>query len=127
MAGESNNAGCPALEKLNFNSRNVTFVTGSSSLTPQAIAELNKLIEILGRFPKADVGIEGHTDNVGNAAANQALSARRAEAVKAYLVGKGIAADRLTATGYGQERPVADNSTINGRAENRRVDFTFKN
>ena len=76
---------------------------------------------------KADVGIEGHTDNVGNAAANQALSARRAEAVKAYLVGKGIAADRLTATGYGQERPVADNSTINGRAENRRVDFTFKN
>jgi type IX secretion system PorP/SprF family membrane protein len=127
VAGESNNAGCPALEKLNFNSRNVTFVTGSSSLTPQAITELNKLIEILGRFPQADVSIEGHTDNVGNAAANQALSARRAEAVKAYLVSKGIGADRLTATGYGQERPVADNSTINGRAENRRVDFTFKN
>ena len=69
------------------------------------------------------IEIEGHTDNTGKAAFNQKLSQLRAEAVKTYMIKKGIDAARLSVVGYGQEKPVADNSTSKGRAENRRVEF----
>jgi outer membrane protein OmpA-like peptidoglycan-associated protein len=69
--------------------------------------------------------VEGHTDNVGNAAYNKDLSARRAASVVRYLVGKGIAPSRLVAAGYGFEQPIASNKTALGRAKNRRVAFTI--
>ena len=67
--------------------------------------------------------IQGHTDNIGSAAYNKDLSQRRAESVRTYLIGKGVAEGRLTAHGYGLEQPVADNKTEKGRAKNRRVEF----
>jgi len=69
------------------------------------------------------VRIEGHTDNVGGAAANQTLSEKRAQSVRDWLVAHGIAADRLTAQGYGAAKPVADNGTDEGRTKNRRVEL----
>jgi outer membrane protein OmpA-like peptidoglycan-associated protein len=67
--------------------------------------------------------VEGHTDNVGAAAANQSLSERRAQSVKAWLVSHGIAEDRLSIKGFGDTRPVADNSTDEGKTKNRRVEL----
>jgi outer membrane protein OmpA-like peptidoglycan-associated protein len=71
------------------------------------------------------IRVEGHTDNVGAAAYNKDLSARRAASVVRYLTGKGVAAERLAAAGYGFERPIATNETALGRAKNRRVEFTI--
>jgi outer membrane protein OmpA-like peptidoglycan-associated protein len=87
------------------------------------MAELDKGAAILAKYPSINISIEGHTDNTGSAAGNQKLSEQRAAAVKAYLVKKGISADRMTTTGYGQTQPIADNKTAKGRAANRRVDF----
>jgi OOP family OmpA-OmpF porin len=70
--------------------------------------------------------VAGFTDNVGAPDVNLQLSQRRADSVRAFLVGKGIAADRLTAKGNGEEDPVADNSTVEGRAENRRVSVSVQ-
>ncbi|MFT2536497.1 OmpA family protein, partial [Escherichia coli] len=75
----------------------------------------------LASQPKLTVQIDGHTDSVGSAAYNLALSKKRAESVRAYLVSKGIDASRLAAEGYGKTKPIASNDTEAGRAENRRV------
>ena len=77
--------------------------------------------EILEKNPTMKVEIQGHTDNVGSEAFNQRLSENRANAVKEYLISKGISADRLKAVGYGQSNPIAPNDTEEGRAMNRRV------
>ena len=87
------------------------------------MADLDTGALILEAHPAINISIEGHTDNSGTVAGNQKLSERRAAAVKAYLVSKGINADRMTTAGYGQTRPVADNKTAAGRAANRRVEF----
>ena len=73
------------------------------------------------------VELGGHTDSSGDDKVNQALSQRRADSVKKYLAGKGIAADRLTAVGYGEAQPIADNKTKAGRQENRRVELKVVN
>jgi outer membrane protein OmpA-like peptidoglycan-associated protein len=73
--------------------------------------------------PSLDVRIEGHTDSQGSAAANQRLSQKRAEAVRRYLVDQAIAPTRMEAIGYGEDRPLEDNRTAEGRATNRRVEF----
>ena len=101
----------------------VTFETGSSTLTAASSQQLDELAAVLTAFPTAAVSIEGHTDNTGDAAANKTLSTQRAEAVKSALVGKGIAADRVAATGFGQDKPIASNDTEVGRAKNRRVEI----
>ena len=72
------------------------------------------------------VEIAGHTDNAGAAAQNKALSQKRAEAVKTYLVGKGVEADRLKPVGYGQEKPIGDNAKPEGKQQNRRVEFNIQ-
>ena len=112
------------LEQYNFNYKNVQFATGSSTLTAGAKAELDKLVTILNEHPQLKISINGYTDNTGKPESNMVLSQKRADAVKTYLTGKGISADRLTATGYGINNPVADNKTPQGRAQNRRVEFT---
>lgn len=127
VPGPVANFGCPRLEELNFNAKNVTFGTGNAKLTKLATSELDELVVIMNKYSKININIDGYTDNTGKPAINQTLSQKRADAVKAYLVGKGIEADRLIATGYGQDKPVADNKTAAGRAENRRVEFSVKN
>lgn len=121
IAGVAENGGCP---KIDFNAAAIQFLTGSATLTSGAKTELNKAVKILNEtYPDIKVSIEGHTDNTGNAAKNQILSEKRAAAVKAYLVGKKVAGERLTTAGYGADKPVADNATKEGKAKNRRVEF----
>ena len=73
--------------------------------------------------PLVKAEVQGHTDNVGDAAKNKALSQKRADAVAKYLVSKGVDASRLTSVGYGSEMPIADNKTAAGKSKNRRVEF----
>jgi OOP family OmpA-OmpF porin len=88
--------------------------------------EIGKVAELLKQLDKSTASIEGHTDSVASAAYNKKLSQRRADGVRNYLVQKfGIDAGRLTATGYGEEQPVADNKTADGKAQNRRVMVIF--
>ena len=84
--------------------------------------DVDDLVAVMKQYPDLNVTIEGHTDSVGSDAYNKKLSQRRADAVKAYMVKKGIDANRLTAVGYGEEKPIADNATKAGKAQNRRVE-----
>jgi OmpA-OmpF porin, OOP family len=97
------------------------FDTASMKLRPGSEMKLREFVTALGTKRAAPVMVNGYTDNVGNAASNMRLSQQRADAVKADMVRMGIAADRLTARGFGEEDPIADNATAEGRATNRRV------
>jgi OOP family OmpA-OmpF porin len=99
----------------------ITFATGQAAITPASDQVLNDLLAVLTANADWRLRIEGHTDNVGDKAANLKLSNARAAAVAAWLTGKGIAAGRLTTAGLGDTQPVADNATDDGRARNRRV------
>lgn len=99
-----------------------TFESGKATLTPEAYPVLDELVEYLKRKEDERVEIGGHTDNVGTAAKNLVLSQDRANTVRAYLLMKGIAPDRVTAKGYGLTMPIDDNSTAEGRAVNRRTE-----
>lgn len=100
-----------------------TFEVGSSVLSAAARPLLDSAVEILVANPSTSLVVEGHTDGDGDPASNKVLSQERADAIVAYLVAGGVPAGRLTAVGYGEERPVADNSTPEGRALNRRIAF----
>lgn len=102
---------------------NVFFDVDKYELKPESKLELDKLVHLLKKFPFMKIEIGGHTDNTGDKTHNKNLSQNRAASVKAYLVSKGIEAFRLTATGYGDSKPVADNRTAEGRAQNRRTVF----
>jgi OmpA-OmpF porin, OOP family len=121
--GLPENFGCPRLEDYKFDARKVQFVTGSAQLTKAAMTELDKGAQILKAHAAINISIEGHTDNTGTPPGNQKLSEKRAAAVKNYLVKKGVDANRMSTSGYGQTKPVADNTTSAGRAANRRVEF----
>lgn len=103
----------------------VLFDTGKSQLLADGTRNMAQLAEFFRRNPERSASIEGHTDSVGNSDSNQALSDRRAAAVKAALVRMGVPADRLTARGLGEDAPVADNDTPTGRQMNRRVEIVF--
>jgi OmpA-OmpF porin, OOP family len=103
----------------------IEFETGSDKLTAKGTSVLDEIIPTL-KTSTDNLQIEGHTDNAGNAAKNLDLSKRRAEAVKRYLTEKGLEAQRFTAVGFGQEKPIADNSTAEGKQRNRRIEFQVK-
>jgi outer membrane protein OmpA-like peptidoglycan-associated protein len=105
----------------------VNFATGKAELTPESQAILDGVAESLVAHEEVKVQVGGHTDNTGSAAVNKRLSAARAEAVKQYLISKGVAADRLTSAGFGPAKPIASNKTAEGRAQNRRVELTRTN
>lgn len=98
------------------------FASGRHQLRPEALENLQKVIDLINANPGASVLIEGHTDSQGSANLNQALSQRRAEAVREALIQKGVDGGRLRALGLGKDRPVADNGSAEGRARNRRVE-----
>lgn len=106
--------------------RAVTFATGSDVLQPSSFAELDALAEYLRAHPGKKVRIEGHTDDVGNAAANQELSERRARSVGAYLVQSGIDPARLSFKGFGESDPLAPNDSPENRRKNRRVECVLE-
>ncbi len=103
--------------------KNVFFDTGKSTLRSESNGELDRLVKLMNDGPSIKIELSGHTDNTGSASLNNQLSQARAEAVVNYLKGKGIAASRITAVGYGSSKPVDTNSTAAGRQENRRTEF----
>lgn len=102
---------------------NIFFASGQHTLEPASFSELEKLTSLLKQNPGIKAEISGHTDNVGTDTWNQQLSQKRAETVVEYLLSKGIDANRLIARGYGSSNPVANNTTEEGRAKNRRTEF----
>lgn len=115
--------GCPILQQEHVSINiDIQFETNQAEVRPQFHQHLKEVADFLKTYTNTSVVIEGHTDNTGDAAYNKDLSQRRADSVRDYLIRNfGIDADRLTAEGYGEERPVASNDTPQGRAQNRRV------
>uniref|UniRef100_UPI0004A7031B OmpA family protein n=1 Tax=Nevskia soli TaxID=418856 RepID=UPI0004A7031B len=105
----------------------VTFEFNKTRLRPDSQTILNWVVGIMQKYPDMQVELAGYTDSIGGTAYNLKLSQRRAEAVKAYLVEKGVDAGRIQAKGYGKENPVATNSTDEGREYNRRVELHILN
>jgi len=101
----------------------IHFDTGKAAILPDSEMILEQISKVMQDNPDMKLAVEGHTDNQGSAAANQTLSEKRAQAVVAWLVQQGVAANRLAARGLGQTKPVEDNSTEDGRAKNRRVEL----
>ena len=104
----------------------ITFDVGKAVIKPESMGEINRIVGLMNENPGLKFEVQGHTDNTGSAATNQTLSEQRAQAIVAKLVEMGISADRLSAVGKGQTSPLADNSTDEGRAKNRRVEFVKK-
>lgn len=101
----------------------INFASGSTVITPESAAVLDTAAQSILALPGARVEVGGHTDNLGAAGANLALSQQRAQAVVTYLTGKGVPAAQLSAVGYGQTVPLEDNATEQGRTANRRIEF----
>jgi OOP family OmpA-OmpF porin len=100
------------------------FATNSAKLKKTADKKLNEVVDFAAKYKESNLSVSGHTDSTGSAKLNQKLSESRAASVKAYLVKKGVAADRISTRGEASARPVADNKTKAGRAQNRRVEIT---
>jgi outer membrane protein OmpA-like peptidoglycan-associated protein len=133
-AGVAANNGCPevkpteeVMETLNSYSRSILFQSGKASFQKQTDQVLQAMVAIFKQYPQANFSIEGHTDSDGSRKMNQSLSERRANAVRDYLIANGISADRLTAKGFGEDNPIANNNTRAGKKENRRVEVKLKN
>ena len=103
----------------------IQFDSGSATIRPESTATLDRAAELLLANEDATVRIDGHTDDQGDAGFNQTLSEQRAEAVLQFLVGQGVAAERLTSQGFGEDDPIGDNATDEGRQQNRRIEFTL--
>ncbi|MFZ4581781.1 MAG: DUF5723 family protein [Paludibacter sp.] len=128
LAGVASNDGCPEIKKevrVVFQKaiQGIQFETAKYIIKPLSFVILDHVAKVLAENPNYMVEVQGHTDIEGKPETNLILSKNRANAVRDYLITKGIDAKRLTANGYGQNRPVAPNTTIEGKAKNRRVEF----
>jgi outer membrane protein OmpA-like peptidoglycan-associated protein len=103
----------------------VQFATGKSEISAAAKEGVSKFSGIVASYPELRFSVEGHTDSVGSVAANDALSLRRANAVREFLVSQGLRASSIDVAGFGASMPSGDNSTVDGRARNRRVDIVI--
>lgn len=106
-----------------FKLNNLFFDYAKASLRPESYGELNRLIDFLKANPQTQIELQGHTDSVGEASANQALSESRTKSCRAYLLSKGIPENQVVAKGFGESESIKDNDTEEGRQQNRRVDF----
>ena len=128
VTGAIANKGCPeikkeVIQKIALAAKGINFETGKAVITASSFKSLDDLVTLLNSYPGASVEIQGHTDNNGTPESNKTLSQDRANAVKRYLSAGGVSEVRMTAIGYGQELPLADNKTEAGKTKNRRVDF----
>ena len=114
------------LQKDGFISLHINFDTNKATIKPESMPLVQQIVDLMKGQPNLKVSIEGHTDSQGNAAANKTLSLNRAKAVASAVAAGGIRADRMQTVGWGQEKPVADNRTEEGRAANRRVELVKK-
>jgi outer membrane protein OmpA-like peptidoglycan-associated protein len=127
VKGTVANNGCPEVseeivKQLNAYAKTILFNSGKASFQAQTFPVLQSITAILKEYPASNFSIEGHTDSDGKDATNQKLSEDRATAVKNYLVENGVAASRLTSSGYGETKPIDSNKTKAGKANNRRVE-----
>jgi outer membrane protein OmpA-like peptidoglycan-associated protein len=104
----------------------INFDTGKATIKAESQPIVKQVVDMMKAHPELKVAVEGHTDSAGSPASNKALSDQRAKAVMAAIKAQGIAPARLSAAGFGQEKPVADNATEDGRAKNRRVELVRK-
>jgi outer membrane protein OmpA-like peptidoglycan-associated protein len=104
----------------------INFDTGKATIKPESKPIIEQIVQMLKDNPELEISVEGHTDNVGNAKSNRVLSDNRAKAVVTAIVARVIDAKRLSAVGHGQDKPIADNKTEEGRAKNRRVELVKK-
>lgn len=104
----------------------INFETGKSDIKPESLPIIEQIVEMLKQNPNLKVSVEGHTDNIGSEKSNQTLSENRAKSVMDALMAKGIDKSRLSYKGWGATKPIADNSTEEGRAKNRRVEIVKK-
>jgi len=134
--GVAANDGCPevvvvptveVMKQLNEFAKTILFQSGKATFQEQTDAVLQSMVTIFKEYPQANFSLEGHTDSDGSKSMNQALSDRRANAVRTYLIANGIGADRLIARGFGEENPIATNKTRAGKKENRRVEVKLRN
>lgn len=127
-AGPASNFGCPEVkqevkERLQFATKAVQFETARATLKNQSFPILDEIVEIMRQYPDYTLSISGHTDNIGDEKTNMRLSESRAKTCYDYLIFRGIKSERLRYAGFGEERPIADNGTKDGREQNRRVEF----
>ena len=130
VPGPASNNGCPEVteevqKKLNDFARTILFDVNKATIRPQSATVLNQIVDVLKQYKNAKFSIEGYTDISGKRAMNQKLSEDRAYSVKAYLIEKGIDEGRLTAKGFGPDKPIASNKTKKGRELNRRVEINL--
>jgi outer membrane protein OmpA-like peptidoglycan-associated protein len=133
VPGPASNKGCPILIEETkskppiFTSRNIQFESGKDIIKPTSYIILDEVAEVLKQYPYYTLNIGGHTDNAEsyNSDAAQSLSQSRSVNVMNYLIKKGVSPDKLTAFGYGQTKPIADNKTTTGRSQNRRVELNL--
>ena len=130
--GTAANQGCPEIakeiiERVSLAAKNVFFATGSYKLLAKSFKSLNDVAAIMKADETLMLDIDGHTDEVGTNENNQVLSDNRAGAVREYLISKGVEETRMKSTGFGEEKPIADNKTAAGRAKNRRTEMTVRN
>ena len=130
--GPASNQGCPlviiteeAKAKLDDFAKAIYFNSGRSTFRPGVSEKLDLISDIMKEFKDSKFSIEGHTDSVGSKALNQKLSEERAKAVLDYLASKGVAGDRLSSKGFGEDNPIASNRTRSGRAQNRRTEINL--
>ena len=105
----------------------INFDVDKATIKPESMGTLNMIVQVLKDNPDVKFEVDGHTDNTGAAAHNLQLSQQRADAVKTQLVSMGVDASRLTTKGFGDTKPITDNNTLEGRANNRRVEFVKTN
>jgi OOP family OmpA-OmpF porin len=115
-----------AINKNGFIALDIHFDTGKSTIKPESEPIIEQIVQLLKDNGDLKLSVEGHTDNVGDARSNLMLSEERAKSVVAALTKAGIQGSRLSAAGFGQDRPVADNRSEEGRAKNRRVELVKK-
>ncbi|MBX2892397.1 MAG: OmpA family protein [Saprospiraceae bacterium] len=128
VVGTAANKGCPELAQIDKDVliravRAVQFETAQATLLPESLPVLDEIASLMQRYPAYSLRIEGHTDDVGDDKMNLDLSKRRAKTCYDYLVSKGVSAGRMSHDGFGETRPIATNSTPEGREQNRRVEF----